>query len=86
MRSAGIGSERGVGTFEAAGVLVAVVGSGEGAAWRIWTLYAGTSGCSGCWMTAAEAVGLSKDSSENLEQTNEELGLGQLRESSLFAE
>ena len=39
IRSAGVGSDRGVGAIEAAGVLVAVLGgSGEGAAWRTSTL------------------------------------------------
>ena len=38
MRSTGVGSERGVAACDAAGVLVAVVGSGEGAAWRTLTL------------------------------------------------
>lgn len=47
-RSAGIGSERGVGAEEAAGVPVVLFGNGAGAGWRISTLYAGSSGISGC--------------------------------------
>jgi hypothetical protein len=67
-----MGSERGVATWEAAGVFVLVVNaeaageSGVGAGTKTWTLYAGVSGNSGCWMTGAEDVGRSFGSSENL--------------------
>lgn len=65
-RSAGVGSERGVAACESAGVFVAVVERGVGAAWRTCTLYAGMSACSGCCMTGADTEGLSEGSSENL--------------------
>lgn len=48
IRSVGVGSERGVGATDAAGVLDAVEGRGAGAACNTSTLYAGTSGRSGC--------------------------------------
>jgi hypothetical protein len=42
VRSAGVGSERGVGAWDAAGVLkvdaVVMEFRGDGEAWRIWTL------------------------------------------------
>lgn len=70
-RSTGVGSDRGVPNFEAAGVLTvevtAEVGRGFGAGWRIVTLYAGSSGFSGCWMIGAETTSLSLGISENLQ-------------------
>ena len=70
MRSPGIGSERGVGSTEAAGVfeldLMLAGGKGVGAGCRIATLYAATSDWSGCWMTGAEVIGVSSGISENL--------------------
>ncbi len=72
IRSAGMGSERGVAAWEAAGVLVLVVRadaageSGDGAGCKTCTLYAGVSGRSGCWMIGAEDVGRSFGSSEYL--------------------
>ena len=40
--------------------------SGDGAGCKTFTLYAGASGMSGCWITGAEDVGRSFGSSENL--------------------
>jgi len=67
-----MGSERGVATWDAAGVFVLVVHaeaggeSGDGAGCKTFTLYAGVSGSSGCWMTGADVVGRSFGRSENL--------------------
>ena len=69
-----MGSERGVASRDAAGVLLvrgvcneeAAGESGEGAGNKTCTLYAGVSGISGCWMTGAEDVERSFGSSENL--------------------
>lgn len=71
IRSAGTGSDRGVANWDAKGVaafdLVNGVGAiGVGAGWRTFTLYAGTSGSSGCWITGAEVTSLSFGISENL--------------------
>ena len=65
-RVAGIGSDRGVGACEGAGVLVTDTGRGVCEACRTWTLYAGSSGNSGCCSTGAEAVSLLGGISENL--------------------
>ena len=54
IRSTGTGSDCGVATLDAAGVLDAVGGRGDGEDWRTLTLYAGSSGISGCWMTGAD--------------------------------
>lgn len=70
MRSAGMGSERGVGRTDAAGVfeldLTLAGGKGVGAGCKIETLYTATSGCSGCWIMGAETTGSSFGISENL--------------------
>ena len=48
VRSAGVGSERGVADTLAAGVDFGLVERGEGAGWRILTVYAGSSTRVGC--------------------------------------
>jgi len=70
--SAGMGSEHGIATWDTARVFVLVISakaagkSGDGASHKTFILYAGVSGCSGCWMTGADDVGWSFGRSENL--------------------
>jgi hypothetical protein len=89
-----MGSERGVANWDAAGVLF-VLGvcteeaageSGDGAGSNTFTLYAGISGMSGCWMTGAEDVDRSFGSSENLQPPgfHESRGSRHVTRSALF--